>query len=315
MLHDMSALTANQHYVWQHYLRAWGTPKKIWCMRLGDAEPFHTSPRNVGSERYFYQFQELTSEDLTYLEQVISKSSDLQLQDINRGWITHFQRSFAIRKGLADRAIEPTLRQQLETELRAIEMTLGERYHGATEARAIPLLNALREGDASFYDDVDACANFIQFLTLQYFRTAKMRNAMVAIDHPLPHEMARTWPIEAFIYATNVGASLFRQRRECRIVFLRNRATIPLITGDQPVINLTGAEDEELNFYYPLTPGLAMIYTSDRRIYTTDQIEIGALAAERYNFRIYAKSDSQIYGNDPAYLKALHSLPKEDQIS
>jgi hypothetical protein len=49
----MSDLTANQHYVCQHYLRAWRAPKKIWCKRIDQPEPFPTTPRNVGAERFF----------------------------------------------------------------------------------------------------------------------------------------------------------------------------------------------------------------------------------------------------------------------
>jgi hypothetical protein len=52
----MSKLTANWHYVWQHYLRAWARPKQLWCKRIDQAEPFPTTPRNVGSGRYFYEF-------------------------------------------------------------------------------------------------------------------------------------------------------------------------------------------------------------------------------------------------------------------
>lgn len=312
----MSTLTANQHYVWQYYLRAWGAPKKIWCMRLGQAEPFPTTPRNVASGRFFYEFEELTPDDLAYVEQLISQSSDEGLREVNRGWVRYFQATFAIRRQLADRDVEPAARVELETELRKIEKTIGETFHGGTEKRAIPILDALRREDATFYDDdVEACSTFIQFITHQYFRTSKLRNAMNAIEHPLPHDMKRTWPIEAFIYATNVGASLFRQRSQCRITFLRNRSATPFIAGDQPVINLSGVEVEELNFFYPLTPNLAMIYSTDPSRYAGPSVDLGSIAVESYNFRIYAKSETQIFGNDPDYLKALSQLPKDGLIA
>jgi len=307
----MSDLTANQHYVWQHYLRAWGAPRKIWCKRADQPEPFQTTPRNVGAQRFFYEFHELTPDDLAYLHQVISKSNDAKLRDLNRGWIDSFQMTFSIRDRLKSFEIEPALREELETTLREIERTLGERFHGATEDRGLPLIDALRLGDTSFYAEEAGWMGFIDYITHQYFRTAKLRNAMLAIENPLPHDMRRTWPIEAFIYATNLASSLVRQRRDYRIVLLRNLSAIPFITGDQPVINLLGIEVEELDIYYPLQPDLAMIFTSSKARYPLDRVDVGQISVESYNHRIYGKSDTQIYGNDPTYLKALTQLPKE----
>jgi hypothetical protein len=308
----MSDLTANQHYVWQHYLRAWRAPKKIWCKRIEKPEPFETAPRNVGAERFFYEFPELTREDLAYLETVISQSNDEGLRKLNRGWIESFQMSFAIRKRLSEVEIDSEVRTQLETALREVEKTMGESYHGATETRAIPILDALRQGDVSFYADEKASMTFIDYISHQYFRTANLRNRMLAIPNPLPHDIRRTWPVEAFIYATNLASSFVRQRREYRIVLLRNKSQVPFITGDQPVINLRGVDVAEVDLYYPLQPDLAMIFTADRTRYTGDDANLGRIAVESYNHRIYAKSDSQIYGNDPVYLASLARLPKDD---
>lgn len=310
----MSDLTANQHYVWQHYLRAWCMPKKIWCKRTDRPEPFNTTPRNVGAERFFYEFHELTLDDLTYLDTLISRSNDDGLRKLNRGWIDSFQKTFAIRKRLDGFEVEPEIRIELESKLREVEKTMGESFHSGTEDRAIPLLNALRQGDVSFYTEEKASMTFIDYIAHQYFRTAKIRNAMLAIPNPLPHEMNRTWPVEAFIYATNLASSFVRQRREYQIVLLQNKSEIPFITGDQPVINLLGVEVEEVDLYYPLKPDLAMIFTANHRHYSGKHAELGQIAVERYNYRIYAQSDTQIFGNDPAYLTSLAKLPKDQTI-
>lgn len=306
----MAEMTANQHYVWQYYLRSWGIPEQIWCKRMDVTEPFPTATRNVGSQRFFYELEELAPEDLAYVEQIISKSSDERLRELNRGWVRNFQSTFVLRRHLEDRNLSTDLRQKLETELRNIEKMLIETYHGRMEDRAVPLLDALRCSDALFHNDEHQCADFIQYICLQYFRTAKIRNAVAAIRHPFRFNMKRTWPIEAFIYATNIGASLFRQRHAYRVVFLQNAADIPFITGDQPVINLRDVADEALDFYYPLTPRLAMIYTADRGLYPEDIIKAGSIMVEGYNFQIYSHSDSQIYGTEPAYLRALAKFPK-----
>ena len=98
---------------------------------------------------------------------------------------------------------------QLRSELEAVEKTIGERYHTGVEDKAVPILELLRTEDATFYDEISRASDFIHFLTLQYFRTARMRNATTRIPLKVPWNPHRTWPIESFIYATNVGASLF----------------------------------------------------------------------------------------------------------
>ncbi len=308
----LSNLTTNQHYVWQHYLRAWATQKKLWCKRIDADEPFATTPRNIGAERFFYEFHELTPDDIAYLNLVISQSNDDRLRTLNQGWIDSFQKTFSIRRTLIGMELEPAHLAQLEMELQAIEKTLGESFHSATESRAVPLLDALRREDASFYENEETSTIFIDYISHQYFRTARMRRTILAIPNPLPHDMSRTWPVEAFIYATNLASSFVKQRRQCRIVLLQNKSSVPFITGDQPIINLCGYEVEKVDLYYPLKPDLAMIFTTDRTQFSSDSIEVGRIAVESYNHRIYAKSYSQIYGNDPVYLKALVQLPKEE---
>lgn len=310
----MSDLTTNQHYVWQHYLRAWCAPKKIWCKRIDQPEPFSTSPRNVGAERFFYEFYELTPDDLAYIGSVIAQSNDEDLRKLNRGWIESFQMTFMIRRRLEDVEIEPESRLELEQALRDVEKTMGESFHGGTEMRAGPLLDALRREDVSFYANQAAATTFIDYLSHQYFRTAKHRNSMLALPNPLPHDMGRTWPVEAFIYATNLACSFAQRWRDYRIVLLRNRSEIPFITGDQPLINLCGMQVEQVDLYYPLTPDLAMIFTADRSHYPGADLDLGPIAVESYNHRIYAKSDTQIYGNEPSYLASIARLPKDERF-
>ena len=306
----MSNITANQHYVWQYYLRAWAAPQQIWCKRIDQPDPFRTTPRNVASSRFFYEFYELTPADLDYLEGIIIKSNDKRLQETNRKWVEIFQTTFIIRKVLGGQTIASEYHDQLKTMLREIEKTMGEMFHGDIEKHAIPIINSLRNRDVSFYSDEQASINFVNYLSHQYFRTANLRNKMNAIHNPLAHDVKRTWPIEAFIYATNLAASFARQRIMYRIVLLRNNSDVSFITGDQPVINLCGPDDEEVDLYYPLKPDLAMIVTAKRSTYKKDEIDIGRLEVQHYNYKIFVKSDTQIFGNDPSHLKAVAQRPK-----
>lgn len=306
----MSSLTKNQHYVWQYYLRAWEKQGKIWCKRTGQPEPFSTSSRNIGAQRFFYQFFELTPEDINYLDYLISLSNNHKLQELNQGWIEHFQKSFEIRRRLKNTEIDSNLREQLNEKLLDIEKTIGEHYHCTIEKTAFPLINMLKQQDTTFYEDVSSRNDFINYISHQYFRTARMKNAKLAIPNPLPYDTRRTWPIEAFIYATNLASSIVAEGRKYHFVFLRNKSNLSFITGDQPIINLAGHKGEKVDFYYPLTPDLAIIFTADKIQYPDICADVGVLDIESYNYQVYNTSDNQIYGNDPIYLKVLSELPK-----
>ncbi len=57
-----------------------------------------------------------------------------------------------------------------------------------------------------------------------------------------------------------------------------------------------------------------MIFTADRSHYPSEDLGLGPIAVESYNHRIYAKSDTQIYGSDPCYLASITRLPKDERF-
>lgn len=307
----MSTLQKNQHYVWRHYLLAWARGNQVWCVRAPATTAFSPNVSNIGSETFFYRMSELDEADLAYLEGVVTRATRPELQELNRGWIDCFQQSFALRRLLAADDASEGIRAQLAQALDEIDKTIAERYHGSVEQRADPILVRLRQGDTAFYEDLNGALTFIEFLTHQYFRTARMRNLTSRLPKLVPHRPERTWPIESFIYATNVGASLVAQRQDYRITLLENATATPFVASDQPVINLNSHEDATLRLYYPLSPVLALVYHSDPARYPSARKTLSAFEVEFYNFELYRRSDSQMYCSDRSYLEALVKLPKD----
>lgn len=310
----MSNLTANQHHVWQYHLKAWANEKdRVWCLHKGKSAPFASHTRNVGSERFFYEFRELSEADAKYLEYIISQSTDENLRKLNRGWVDSLQMPFTLRRKLVNFPLSNESKTQVEKLLADIGKTLGEQLHGRMEEQGKPILDSLRAGDSSFYrNDDKQQMTFIHFICFQYFRTAKIRNGYRAIPLDLPFDRDRTWPIEAFIYATNLAASLYAQRHAYSIVMIDNRSDKPFITGDQPVINLLGLSTPEVELFYPLTPRRAMILSASKERYPSSQKDVGLIEVENYNFQMYQKSDMQLYGSDKDYLATFAGLPKGD---
>lgn len=303
----------NQHYVWQHYLNAWAAEGTFCCYRQKDKRLFPTQPKVVASETYFYESQRLTEADQKFLEDFISRASDERLRELNRDYVKMTQLSFDLRERLASADLPLAARAGLEDELRWVERNLIERYHAGIENKCQDILDSLRSETDAFYQDEVRSVDFLYFLSLQYFRTAKMREGLRNIPSYVPgHDPRRTAAILNHIHATNVGASLYRERKTYRIVFLRNGAMIPFIASDQPVINMLDPHaTDDLELYYPLAPRLAMVLTKDPVKFPNRTCNVTPFEVERYNYAIYSRSEDQIYSNDGSYLRSLVNIRKD----
>jgi Protein of unknown function (DUF4238) len=301
----------NQHYVWRHYLDAWAAGGTFCCYRQADGKLFLTKPKAVGSQTYFYEYHELTKGDLAFLQAFIGRATDERLRQLHWKYVGQTQVPFRIKRWLADGVSLPDARNELKQQLEWAARNLGELEHTYLEGDAFPILKSLQEQDASFYHDVASCTTFLHFLTQQYFRTAKMKKGQSEVP-PIDegHDPRRTAGILNRIVAVNLAAALFLERHAYRIVFLRNLTEAPLVTADQPVINLLPLTTNDVELYYPLSPCLALLLTKDLTKHTDEGRSLARFDVERLNHAIYARSDDQLYGDNPVYLRALVSASK-----
>ena len=67
------------------------------------------------------------------------------------------------------------------------------------------------------------------------------------------------WNVLSHIYATKMGRNIF-VKDEYHLVLMENKTDLPLITGDQPVVNTYAVgkplteHATDLEFYYPISP-------------------------------------------------------------
>lgn len=302
----------NQHYVWRHYLNAWAAAGTFCCYRHKDKQFLATQPKSVASETYFYETHQLTAGDLEFLESIISRATDKQLQELNRDYVKLSQRSFQLSSRLKDAKLPEPARAALDRELRWAERNLGERYHAGIENKCQDILNWLRNENDDFYRVELRRNDFFYFLSLQYFRTPRMRQEFSGVGTWVAgHDPRRTSAILGHIYATNIGAAFVRQRKAYRIVFLKNETGVPFIAGDQPVLNLLDPkQSDDLELYYPLSPALAIVLTKDTVKFPSRTRRVTQLEVEACNYAIYSMSEDQIYSNDEAYLRSLVAIGK-----
>jgi hypothetical protein len=286
------------HYVWRHYLEAWGDERRqLWCRRNGTL--FRAATTNVGLRKDFYQLKEMSDTDLQWVETLlIEKMPDPRARESARGWVPMFRNVFRLRDLAQERGV---VGEDLDAELELAISNIEENLHSSVECRAIDPLDRLRRGDAGFLENARSYADFAQFLGLQYMRTPAIAGRMMEAMSIVPNFNApAAWGLMRTIFATNIGGQLCVRRRTTRILFLEADASSQFIAGDQPIVNLRSTEGVEL--YYPLTPKRAVTFTFEHE---QPGVAVTRLADEdvrSYNKRIRDASEDQLYAASDAPL-------------
>ena len=143
---------------------------------------------------------------------------------------------------------------------------------------------------------------FLNFIAVQYMRTEKRKaNVIKATEHQDVFNVERMWNILSHIFATNIAFDLFTERKKYNTTLLLNETDNPFLTGDQPVINTfgtgTGLKEEvhEIEFYYPLSPKVAVIISRDPKYKKKNYLKIDAESVDAFNRHIILGSHEQIF--------------------
>lgn len=295
-----------QHYVSKFYLKAWCENDRFYCLRAGQIFVAHVN--DIAQQRDFYRLRELTAADIELVKRLAIDPSPEHLRPFHSRLLNEFARIPALR-GIVD--AHPDASEEERQFLDEAVNNLEEELHSGAEGRGAPLIAAMLQGDTSFYQDSRLCADFLHFLALQNMRTKRVRevHAERATSAKLPIDTSRVWNVLTHIFATNVGWSLFLDRRSYRLVLLDNPHPIPMITGDQPILNILGPEDgsppDELAFYYPLSPTRAMVLTDKPDLFPDARTTLTLEEVDRFNRRIARTSLEQVYSNSREYLAQL----------
>ena len=85
-------------------------------------------------------------------------------------------------------------------------------------------------------------------------------------------------------------------QKNYKIIFLINNSDVPFVTSDQPVVNAVPEDliqpSEGIEFYYPLSPNLAILYTNLR---WCENREIGCDEAKDWNRLIVSKAERFVF--------------------
>ncbi|PPQ34090.1 hypothetical protein CCR94_00085 [Rhodoblastus sphagnicola] len=167
------------------------------------------------------------------------------------------------------------------------------------------LERALRK-DISFYSDEQSCVTLFHFLASQHMRTKGVKVKSIEIlkrDHGL--DISRIWAVMSHMFATNIGMTVFLERKRRKLILVENTTNLAFITGDQPLINLRGGGGKsptELCWYYPISPCLALILTevqeepafSTASLTSTRVSDLNALIAKASHKQVFAQSPTAL---------------------
>ena len=292
------------HFVSRYYLRAWAQQEKIWCGCDGNV--FQANLDRVANKRDFYKLKQLTLSDINFINKFVIQGSKEGLQRVNTEWIRLFNMVFqakmkAEEKGISDKQLDLLIEEGI--------YNIEESYHSSLENHLKQYISLLRKGQISFYHNDEDKISFLYLISVQYMRTEKVKQNVIAnMNRCNGIDIGKVWNVLSHIFATNIGNGLYTSTLPYKLVLLNNYTKIEFITGDQPIINTFASEfkefnpPEDLEFYYPLSPDVALlitkseIYDQTNMIMTEEQIcQWNNMICRQAYRQIYARCKETLY--------------------
>lgn len=290
------------HHVWQHYLSSWKSTDKIMCAR--DGRIFQVKTRNIANIRDFYKIKEMNSNELNFAMKLCSLG-DSGLSEINKQWPILFNLVHDLKK-----QIKP---EQASQNVELLIHNLYEELHSHIEGYSIKYLDALKQGDSSFFDISESKIEFIFFVIMQYVRTSKMKHQVLSAfseDESLTRagiNIENCWSVFQLCTATQIAHSV-SQDRSYKLIFLDATQNEKFVTSDQPVINLDQSNDTNdgpstFELYYPISPEKAILLVKEPQNTNKDSTPISDEDIKIYNQLMKENSLEQIYSSSKEQLE------------
>jgi hypothetical protein len=310
-----------QHHVWGDYLEAWTTKHrrikapKLWAVRDGNV--FSAGIGGVANRRKFYRLQEMTPEGISLVLRLYSLPSPPHLQEQHLKLLAKFTAPFIYR---FERHLDGTWTQKEDEKFDVAVNNFEEDAHMRIEHLGAPMMKKLRRMDSSGLQDSNEFHGFTIFLAAQHQRTSVLQRKVL--------EVFREWEGKAGIHIhpetlmgfkrsvvmTNVSEAFRLRRHQVRLTFLQPVEGAEFITGDQPVFNVLANGEtppEETEFYYPLTPRLAIFIYFDSPHQVVEHRILGQEEVARLNRRMFHESDGVVYASTKDVLEELLATIEE----
>lgn len=292
----MVNITKNQHYLPQEYLKQWCSEDGSFAVATRKGIVTSRNVRNFGAENNMYAFVDIAPQELNFLRRAISQIVTfshpviealfvptylvvlffrIEKQDWNDEYAKEYDEFSKlnlskIRRStynkLRDAAEGRTSLTQEEKDAMRCSFASGfETFETSVENAALPVLRNVRNGDLSDLKDDKKLLRLLTYLVNQCFRGP---DYLRMIQEQLPDEIvadggtAELARYMRYIQPLWVAHNLVVNRKERKVVVVRNKTDLEFITTDTPYAIYGDASQRRtpLITYYPLTPRMALFF-------------------------------------------------------
>ena len=347
----MTELKNKQHYVFQAYLKNWYNDKKQVCVfKKSERKIFNTTTVNILHEHQMYKIQELNNDEKEFLELLMTV---MHLNNADKSEMREHIKAYLLPYANQDivealKTINPIpdghpLNIEIQQEFKKLDGLIKEQMVNSEEdflsdyeTDGKKWIDMLIAGDMGFYYSENQTvsgielpserADFLNFICIQYFRTAGMRRQitdniqnMVSLSkeyrnkndgeaeikfNPANVDPEHILPHFVWIIQTKCSAGLAK----ADIQIIRNKTSLPFITSDQPVINMKAEVGKkapnEFVLWYPLSPEVGVIINGSKGEKSIDKKS----EIDRLNNMIWQHSFEYIVGNNEELLRGMSDM-------
>lgn len=300
------------HYVWREYLRAWAVDEKIFCLREDNI--INPNLIGIGQQRDFYKLKELDQKDVEFIRSIAINTAPDHLKKGHEKLLGNFTIVFKLKDKLSNipSELHGEVLELYETTIHNLE----EDLHSGIEGSAIKYIQLLLEEDTSFFKTDKGFLDFIYYICVQYMRTKKIRESIILSfrEQNTNVPMDKCWNLLSHMFATNMGWNIYKDRKNYKMVLIKNNSNKEFITGDQPVVNIftnnipKNTQPDRLAFYYPISPKLAILIIENKYFHGTNLLNYSEEEVDSHNLVIFNKSHEQIYSQSPITLQGFRGM-------
>lgn len=353
----MSDTVKKQHYIWREYLTRWTDSGdrfngKLFVLRKmlrGKQERIEFCKlQNIGYEKYYYDVPGFQEKDKLFLVQFLAHMQEKEFvkigiepkifseaaeqrdfiekrimcpyENIDNKWSFLDKLSKGDLSFYRDSKWQILLDKLRKCMLDSILLSDNQ----LSDEEIINLVDESLQGDL---EEDDLKYEFHRFFCMQYFRSPRIRNDTVANIEELKKEREELKDLDTNFYV-NMVAMYFAERMALNItqnfstsiLLLENKTDIPFVTGDTPIVNMTGTEMDKMSvFHYPISPQIAVWLIVSNKLSEMAKINHNMYMPLNQEFISIVKNCNQkladncvneIYSNDDNCLKKIRCHSK-----
>ncbi|BEM94992.1 DUF4238 domain-containing protein [Serratia marcescens] len=302
------------HYVWANYLTRWGNGTKNVSYTTKTGKIANDSVRAIVADDYFYKTTTLTSRHVEIIKS-LSRNSPAHLHEQHMAYLKDILKMQSLEKLYN---ISGAQDKEAEAFIHASKCNLMENLHSSHEYKALPILDALADGQLDILQNKQRMIEFMMFFGHQITRTKPFRDCVLRVqprrntlEIEVADAMEHAWWFISYMFGMSIGWSLYSSRHDNGHSLLLNDTGQPFITSDHPIVNVHSCVSETdliapeyADLYYPISPNIAYIICDSKR-FATGKTHVDEVTVNELNTKMATQAMVHIIGNTESIILSL----------